>query len=289
MTGEQHADGGTIPTVQLIDSSGGTVVWAGSFDRVRAEDDLAATTESIAMRVAPVLAQLLTECQVVPEDVADVVIGNAVGGGGNVARLALLDHERAVTPDRAIQFGQHRRVAADEVLVDVGLVVLGIVLEAELELRERALRVALLQEETRRVVGERDRRRQQQRDGEHHRDGGQRRTGGDAPLDEVEVSVLGNRVVEAIDTIVELPPEVVDDPLAGPPLTEPEAIRQFDFASFSTVEAGAKLLPEDVMAEAILFGHRSLQPLIDIQEQIREAVGKPKRVPYIEPPTDARK
>ena len=27
------------------------------------------------------------------------------------------------------------------------------------------------------------------------------------------------------------------------------------------VEAGAKLLPEDVMAEAILFGHRSLQPL----------------------------
>ncbi len=51
------------------------------------------------------------------------------------------------------------------------------------------------------------------------------------------------------------------------------------------VEAGAKLLPEDVMAEAILFGHRSLQPLIDIQEQIREAVGKAKRVPYIEPST----
>jgi DNA polymerase III epsilon subunit family exonuclease len=51
------------------------------------------------------------------------------------------------------------------------------------------------------------------------------------------------------------------------------------------VEAGANLLPEDVMAEAILFGHRSLQPLIDIQEQIREALGKPKRVPYIEPST----
>ena len=33
------------------------------------------------------------------------------------------------------------------------------------------------------------------------------------------------------------------------------------------VEAGAKLLPEDVMAEAILFGHRALQPLIDIQER----------------------
>ncbi len=51
------------------------------------------------------------------------------------------------------------------------------------------------------------------------------------------------------------------------------------------VEAGAKVLPEDVMAEAILFGHRSLQPLIDLQEQLREAVGKPKRVPYLEPGT----
>ncbi|HET7028354.1 MAG TPA: polyribonucleotide nucleotidyltransferase [Candidatus Limnocylindrales bacterium] len=53
------------------------------------------------------------------------------------------------------------------------------------------------------------------------------------------------------------------------------------------VEAGAKLLPEDVMAEAILFGHRSLQPLIDLQEQLREAVGKPKRLPYLEPGTDS--
>ena len=49
------------------------------------------------------------------------------------------------------------------------------------------------------------------------------------------------------------------------------------------VEAGVKILPEDVMAEAILFGHRSLAPLIDLQEQLRELVGKPKRVPYIEP------
>src|SRR6187402_2052841 len=43
------------------------------------------------------------------------------------------------------------------------------------------------------------------------------------------------------------------------------------------VEAGANLLPEDVMAEAILFGHRALQPLVELQEQIREAIGKPKR------------
>jgi DNA polymerase III epsilon subunit family exonuclease len=51
------------------------------------------------------------------------------------------------------------------------------------------------------------------------------------------------------------------------------------------VEAGSKILPEDVMAEAILFGHRSLQPLIDLQEEMRKELGKPKRLPYIEPST----
>jgi DNA polymerase III epsilon subunit family exonuclease len=51
------------------------------------------------------------------------------------------------------------------------------------------------------------------------------------------------------------------------------------------VEAGANIVPEDVMAEAILFGHKALQPLIDVQEQLREAVGKPKSVGYLEPGT----
>ncbi len=53
------------------------------------------------------------------------------------------------------------------------------------------------------------------------------------------------------------------------------------------VEAGAKLLTEDVMAEAILFGHRALQPLIDLQEQLQAQVGKTKRIPFIEPATDS--
>src|SRR5262245_35029668 len=53
------------------------------------------------------------------------------------------------------------------------------------------------------------------------------------------------------------------------------------------VEAGAKLLPEAVMAEAILFGHRSLQPLIDLQEELAKAVAKPKSVPYLEPGVDS--
>jgi acetyl-CoA C-acetyltransferase len=41
--------------------------------------------------LAPVLRQLLTDSGVSPDAVSDVVIGNAVGGGGNVARLALLE------------------------------------------------------------------------------------------------------------------------------------------------------------------------------------------------------
>ena len=53
------------------------------------------------------------------------------------------------------------------------------------------------------------------------------------------------------------------------------------------VEAGAKILPEAVMAEAILFAHGALQPLIDLQEQLREAVGKPKKLGYLDPGTDS--
>ena len=41
------------------------------------------------------------------------------------------------------------------------------------------------------------------------------------------------------------------------------------------------------MAEAILFGHRAIQPLITLQEELQKAVGKEKRVPYLEPGTDS--
>jgi polyribonucleotide nucleotidyltransferase len=49
------------------------------------------------------------------------------------------------------------------------------------------------------------------------------------------------------------------------------------------VEAAAGIVPEDVMADAILFGHRSLQPLIDLQDELVAAVGRPKVTPYLEP------
>ena len=41
--------------------------------------------------LAPVLRSLLADTGVPAGSVADVVIGNAVGGGGNVARLAALE------------------------------------------------------------------------------------------------------------------------------------------------------------------------------------------------------
>jgi polyribonucleotide nucleotidyltransferase len=43
------------------------------------------------------------------------------------------------------------------------------------------------------------------------------------------------------------------------------------------VEGGADMVPEADMLEAIFFGHEALKPLIDIQEQLCSALGKPKR------------
>lgn len=43
------------------------------------------------------------------------------------------------------------------------------------------------------------------------------------------------------------------------------------------VEAGANELPEEKLIEALAFGHQSIQPLIDMQEEMRAIVGKEKR------------
>jgi len=48
------------------------------------------------------------------------------------------------------------------------------------------------------------------------------------------------------------------------------------------VEGGADIVSEEDMIDAIFFGHESLQPLIDIQQELKQAVGKEKRV--IAPP-----
>ena len=43
------------------------------------------------------------------------------------------------------------------------------------------------------------------------------------------------------------------------------------------VEGGTDLLDEEVVLEAIWFGHAGLQPLLDIQEELAREVGKAKR------------
>jgi len=44
------------------------------------------------------------------------------------------------------------------------------------------------------------------------------------------------------------------------------------------VEGGADFVSEGDMTDAILFGHESLQPMLDLQDEIRGEAGKPKRV-----------
>ena len=43
------------------------------------------------------------------------------------------------------------------------------------------------------------------------------------------------------------------------------------------VEGGAQMMPEATLLEALFTAHEALQPLLDLQEGLRRAVGKPKR------------
>jgi len=43
------------------------------------------------------------------------------------------------------------------------------------------------------------------------------------------------------------------------------------------VEGGAKVLSEDVMLDAIFFGHKAVQPILDAQEELKAKAGVPKR------------
>ena len=51
------------------------------------------------------------------------------------------------------------------------------------------------------------------------------------------------------------------------------------------VEGGAAEVSEDVLIDALMFAHKAAQPLIDLQEKLRAAVGKPKRE-FIPPAKD---
>jgi DNA polymerase III epsilon subunit family exonuclease len=49
------------------------------------------------------------------------------------------------------------------------------------------------------------------------------------------------------------------------------------------VEAGAKILPESVMADAIAYGHSELQRSIELQDRLVASVGTPKKMPFVGP------
>ncbi len=115
---------------------------------------------------------------------------------------------------------------------------------------------------------------------------------------ENELDVLGTIAASAALTISEIPFQGpiaavrvgrIDGEFVLNPTVTQQAGSELDLVVSGTrdaimmVEAGVKILPEDVMADAIMFAHRSLAPIIDVQEQLREAVGKPKRLPYLEP------
>src|SRR5690606_41995935 len=50
------------------------------------------------------------------------------------------------------------------------------------------------------------------------------------------------------------------------------------------VEAGANEVPEEQILEAILFAHEEIKRVIALQDQMREAIGRPKvEVPLYQP------
>ncbi|MEO5985647.1 MAG: polyribonucleotide nucleotidyltransferase [Candidatus Limnocylindria bacterium] len=49
------------------------------------------------------------------------------------------------------------------------------------------------------------------------------------------------------------------------------------------VEAGANILPETVMADAIAYGHGELQKSIELQDKLVASAGSPKTVPFVGP------
>jgi DNA polymerase III epsilon subunit family exonuclease len=53
------------------------------------------------------------------------------------------------------------------------------------------------------------------------------------------------------------------------------------------VEAGAKILPEAIMADAIAHAHSELQKSIELQDRLVASAGTPKRMPFVGPKADS--
>ena len=114
--------------------------------------------------------------------------------------------------------------------------------------------------------------------------------------------------VQIVATAVSVDPDNAPDiPFEGPiagvrvgrvdgkfiinPTLEQAAVSEMNVAVAGTkeailmVEAGAKEVSEQVMLDAILFGHEEIKKLVAFQEQIQAEVGKPKMefTPYVPP------
>ena len=94
----------------------------------------------------------------------------------------------------------------------------------------------------------------------------------DGPLGAVRVGHVDGKLVIS-PTISQMEHSVLDLRLAG------------TADALLMVEAGANEVSEDVMVEALRCGHEAIQDVIRVQNEMREAVGKPKRAypPYALP------
>jgi len=83
----------------------------------------------------------------------------------------------------------------------------------------------------------------------------------------------------------------INDQLVINPLESQMGETRLDLAIAGTsdavmmVEAGAKELPEELMLEAVRFGHEALQEIIKMQEKLMQAVNRAKR-PFAPAPVD---
>ncbi len=83
----------------------------------------------------------------------------------------------------------------------------------------------------------------------------------------------------------------INDELVINPYESQMAESRLDLAIAGTadavmmVEAGAKELPEDLMLQAVRYGHEALQDLVKLQEKLVQAAGKPKQA-FSVPPVD---
>ncbi|MBK7216064.1 MAG: polyribonucleotide nucleotidyltransferase [Candidatus Promineofilum sp.] len=79
----------------------------------------------------------------------------------------------------------------------------------------------------------------------------------------------------------------IDGQFVADPTVEEMASSQLDLRlagsrdAIIMVEASANEVPEEMMVRALAFGHEALQPIITLLDEMRAAVGKPKREPTV--------